>query len=231
VIRRSLVTAAALTGAAAVPAPAAPPEIEQLVVFRNGEHLQETVSTRRTKVQASGRRCRVPRATPLAGLVRSQLPRLRVRDFSGGSCDPSSLFVKRIGRNRNRGESGWVYKVGERQGTTAASDPSGPFGDGRLKRGERITWFYCVFADGGCQRTLAFKGRDQGGGRIEVRVRGYDDEGNDILVEGATVVSGHIRAVTNSRGAAVLDLGVGTHKLYAGKDGFVRSFDETVILR
>ena len=52
---------------------------------------------------------------------------------SRASCDPSSLFVMRIGPNKNRGQSGWVYKVGNRQGTTAASDPSGPFGSGRLK--------------------------------------------------------------------------------------------------
>ena len=102
-----------------------------------------------TRVRAGDHRCRVPRGTPLAALVRSDVAKLRVRDFSG-SCDPSSLFVSKIGPNRNRGQSGWVYKVRNRQGTTAASDPSGPFGTGRITRGvTRITWFYCVFQAGG----------------------------------------------------------------------------------
>ena len=65
-----------------------------------------------------------------------------------------SRYVAAIGGDENRGDSGWVYKVGNRQGTTSAADPSGPFGSGRIKRRVRVTWFYCVFEAGGCQRTL-----------------------------------------------------------------------------
>ena len=169
----------------------------------------------------------MPRATPLAALVRSDVAKLRVRDFSG-SCDPSSLFVRAIGPDENRGESGWVYKVGNRQGTTSASDPSGPFGSGRIERRVRVTWFYCVFRAGGCQRTLGLRVRDEGDGTVSARVTAYDDEGRGSRLEGATVRSGGRSAETGADGIATLDLPAGRHKLYAEKGGHIRSFTEKV---
>jgi hypothetical protein len=169
----------------------------------------------------------VPKATPLAALVRSDVAKLRLRDFSG-ACDPSSLFVRAIGGDRNRGQSGWVYKVGNRQGTTAASDPSGPFGTGRLARRVRVTWFYCVFEAGGCQRTLGLRARDDGGGTVSVRVKAYDDEGRGRRLEGATVRSGAVTATTEADGVATLSLPPGTHRLQAEKRGHIRSFTERV---
>jgi hypothetical protein len=216
----------ALAGTAAVPALGAP-RFDQLVVFRDGKAKSETVGTRAIRTRAGDHRCRVPKATPLAALVRSRVAKLRVRDFSG-SCDPSSLFVSAIGRNRNRGQSGWVYKVGNRQGTTAASDPSGPFGSGRIRRRARVTWFYCVFEAGGCQRTLGVRVRDDGGGTVTARVTAYDDEGRGGRVAGATVRSGAVRATTDANGVARLSLAPGTHRLYAEKRGHVRSFTERV---
>ena len=222
--RLAIAAVLALAGTAAVPAYAAP-RVDQLVVFRDGNAEQDRVGTRATRVRAGDRNCKVPRATPLAALVRSEVAELRVRDFSG-SCDPSSLFVSKIGPNRNRGESGWVYKVGNRQGTTAASDPSGPFGTGRIQAGAHVTWFYCVFGAGGCQRTLGLRVRDEGGGVVSARVTAYDDEGRGKRVEGATVRSGDSSAETNANGVATLTLPAGRHKLYAEKRGSVRSFAE-----
>jgi hypothetical protein len=216
----------ALAGTAAVPALAAP-RFDQLVVFRDGDAKSETVGSRAVRTRAGDHRCRVPRATPLAALVRSDVAKLRLRDFSG-SCDPSSLFVRAIGPDRNRGQSGWVYKVGNRQGTTAASDPSGPFGTGRLDRRVRVTWFYCVFEAGGCQRTLGLRARDAGGGTVTVRVKAYDDEGRGRHVEGATVRSGAATATTDANGVATLSLPPGTHRLHAEKRGHIRSFTERV---
>jgi hypothetical protein len=218
----------ALAGTAAMPAHAAP-VFDQLVVFRDGEAKIDTVGTKRTRVRVGDHRCRVPRATPLAALVRSDVARLSVRDFSR-SCDPSGLFVKAIGADVNRGESGWVYKVGNRQGTTAASDPSGPFGTGRLKRRVRVTWFYCVFRAGGCQRTLGLRARDEGGGIVSVRVRAYDDEGRGKPAEGATVRSGAHSAETDADGLATLTLPPGRHRLVAEKRGHIRSFTERVLV-
>ena len=216
----------ALAGAAA-PLAGAAPRFDQLVVFRNGDAKSETVGTRAVRTRAGDQRCRVPKATPLAALVRSEVADLRLLDFSG-SCDPSTLFVQRIGPNKNRGQSGWVYKVGNRQGTTAASDPSGPFGSGRLSRRVRVTWFYCVFEAGGCQRTLGLRTRDEGGGTVTVRVTGYDDEGRGTRVEGARVRSGSRSVQTNANGVATLALPAGTHRLYAEKGGHIRSFTEKV---
>ena len=222
----AIVAALALAGAAAPFAEAAP-RFDQLVVFRDGTAKSATVGTARTHTRASGRRCPVPRATPLAALVRSDVAKLRVRDFSG-SCDPSSLFVRAIGPDENRGDSGWVYKVGNRQGTTAASDPSGPFGSGRPKRRVRVTWFYCVFRAGGCQRTLGLRVRDEGGGTVSARVTAYDDEGRGTRLAGATVRAGDRSARTDANGVATLTLSPGRHRLYAEKAGTIRSFNDRV---
>ena len=120
----AIAAALALAGAAAAPAESAP-RFDQLVVFRDGD-AEERHGRHRAHVRtrAGDHRCRVPKATPLAALVRSEVAELGILDFSG-SCDPASLFVSRIGPNKNRGQSGWVYKVGNRQGTTGAADPSG----------------------------------------------------------------------------------------------------------
>jgi hypothetical protein len=227
VTRAGLTIAAVLALAGtAVPAYGAP-RLDQLVVFRDGEAKSETVGTRAIRTRAGDHRCRVPKATPLAALVRSEVAELRIRDFSD-SCDPSSLFVNRIGPNKNRGQSGWVYKVGNRQGTTAASDRSGPFGTGRLDRRVRVTWFYCVFEAGGCQPTLGVRTRDQGDGTVTARVTAYDDEGRGRRLEGATVRSGAVTATTDANGVATLNLSPGTHRLYAEKRGHIRSFTERV---
>ena len=62
-----------------------------------------------------------------------------------------------IGADLNRGQNGWVYKVGRRAATAGAADPTGAFGNGRLRRGQRVTWFYCRLRAGGCQRTLELR--------------------------------------------------------------------------
>lgn len=224
----ALAVVLALAGTAAVPALGAP-RFDQLVVFRNGEAKSERVGSRAIRTRAGDHRCRVPKATPLAALVRSDVAKLRVRDFSG-SCDPSSLFVSAIGPDENRGQSGWVYKVGNRQGTTAASDRSGPFGTGRLDRRVRITWFYCVFEAGGCQRTLGLRVRDEGGGTVTARVTAYDDEGRGRRLEGATVRSGAVTATTDTNGVATLTLPPGTRRVFAEKRGHIRSFKERVVV-
>ena len=70
-----------------------------------------------------------------------------------GRATAAGLLVTGIGPDRNRGQRGWVYKVGRRAATAGAGDLGGPFGRGRLRAGQRVTWFYCVRA-GDCQRTL-----------------------------------------------------------------------------
>jgi hypothetical protein len=209
---------------------AAAPKIRQLVVFRDGSAASETVSTRATRVRVEGRRCAVADRTALAALVRSKAGRLRLRDF--GSCssrpgDSALLFVQAIRGDVNRGRNGWVYKVGRRAATAGAADPGGPLGRGRLRAGQRVTWFYCRLRRGSCQRTLELRWRAEPG-TLVASVRGYDDEARGVAVEAATVRAGGASALTDARGKARLPLPAGRYRAVAEKEGLVRSFAERV---
>ena len=199
------------------------------------------VSARTATVRAAGRRCAVSASTPLAALAARARARglsYALRDF--GSCsrraaDAAGLFVRRVGRDANRGRDGWVYKVGHRSGTAAAADPGGPFGSGRLRGGQRVTWFWCrMGASGSCQRTLEITSprRAARGGRITVRVRGYDDRGRGALVGGATVTLAGRRAVTDARGLATLTAPSrrGGAIVRATRGGLVPAFPERIAI-
>ena len=218
-----------VVGAAAPAALAAAPKVRQLVVFRDGHALAKRVSTAATTVNVAGRRCAVGERTALAALVRSRPGPLRFRDFgacSGSPRDAAGLLVTRIGPDRNRGQRGWVYKVGRRAATAGAGDPAGPFGRGRLQAGQRITWFYCVRA-ANCQRTLEVRATPTTGG-IVATVRAYDDAGDGVPVEGASVTAGGVTGLTAADGRVEIALSPGTHRVVARKDGLVRSFTERV---
>jgi hypothetical protein len=215
---------------AAPPAGAAAPAVRQMVAFRDGDAVTRTVKAKQVMVKVGRRRCAAGEGTALAALVRSGVGPLRLVDY--GSCsarprDGAGLFVRAIGGDRNRGQNGWVYKVGRRGATAGAADPSGPFGRGRLKGGQRVTWFYCRLRDGGCQRTLELEASTEPGA-VAVTVRGYDDEGNGVPVAGATVSAGAVSGVTAADGAVRLALPAGSHRLVAAKDGLVRSFAEGI---
>jgi hypothetical protein len=212
------------------PAEAAAPKVRQLVVFRDGSATSETVSTRASRVRVEGRRCTAGDGTALAALVRSRPSRLRLRDF--GACsrrarDGGGLFVEGIRGDRNRGQNGWVYKVGRRAATAGAADPGGALGRGRLRPGQRVTWFYCRLRDGGCQRTLELSWRAEPG-TLVATVRGYDDDARGVPVEGATVRAGGTEALTDAAGEARLTLPAGRYRAVAEKPGLVRSFAERV---
>jgi hypothetical protein len=141
--------------------------------------------------------------------------------------DAAGLFVRAIGPDANRGQDGWVYKVGRRAATAGAADPSGPFGSGRLRAGQRITWYYCRLRRGGCQRTLDLDVR-AGPGALVATVRGYDDEGRHVAVDGATVSAGGRSTPTDAGGVARLPLTAGRYRVVAEKAGMIRSFAERV---
>jgi hypothetical protein len=226
-----LMLAAAAPGTGAEVRPAATPRVEQLVVFRSGKAIAKRVSTAGLSVRVGRRRCAVPSRTPLAAFVRSRPGRIRLRDF--GSCsrrarDASGLYVHGVDRDQEAGRGGWVYKVGRKAGTAGAADPTGPFGRGRLRAGQRVLWFYCLRA-GDCQRTLSLRAR-AGAGGLAVTVTGYDDAGKGRAVAGATVHAGAAAAITGGDGTARLTLPAGRYAVYAEKDGLVRSFDETAVV-
>lgn len=231
-MRRWALAAVALALVGAAPAEAGRGAVvKQLVVSASGRAHADTVRASATTVRVGRRRCGVARSTPLAALVRSDVPRLSLRDF--GSCsrrarDGAGLYVRAIGRDRARGRDGWVYKVGNRQGTAGAADPSGPFGRGRLRGRPRVLWFYCRLDDeGSCQRTLALRARPESGGAA-VRVLAYDDQGRAVPAAGATVSSGAASVTTDDTGFARIALSPGRHRVRAEQEGRIRSFDEVV---
>jgi len=211
---------------------AAAPKVQQLVVFRDGHATAKRVSTAATSVRAGGSRCAVGERTALAALVRSRVGRLRLRDFGACSSNPvdsAGLLVTGIGPDRNRGQRGWVYKVGRRAATAGVADTGGPFGNGRLRARQRVTWFYCVRA-GDCQRTLGLTATVFRGG-VAAEVRGYDDAGDGIPIAGATVTASGVTGVTgvtDADGRVQLELHTGFQRVVARKDGLVRSFAELV---
>ncbi|HEX8053806.1 MAG TPA: hypothetical protein VF517_12505 [Thermoleophilaceae bacterium] len=218
--------------AVAPPAGAASyPKVEQLVVFRDGDSIQKTATAKAATVRVGGRSCTTGPSTPLAALVRIKPPKLGLRDY--GSCstrarDSAGLFVRSMNGDTNKGFDGWVYKVGQKLATAGAADPSGPFGRGRLKTGQRVTWFYCRLQGQSCERTLVVKSAPAATGQITVTVRAYDDRGKSIPAAGATVHADGSTATTGQDGSVVISLPPGTHSVYAERAGDVRSFTERI---
>lgn len=188
-------------------------------------------------VKVGSRRCRVGARTPLTVLAAMRL-RLGIRDYARCGRDPAAaggLYVAKVGREREKGMGGWVYKVGRRAGTAGAADPAGSFGTGRrLRHGQRVTWFWCEQqASGTCQRTLEARPERRAaapGEALRVTVRGYDDYGRGIATAGAAVRLGAAAATTDAQGVAVLTVGsqTGRLRLTATRAGSVRAFPVTV---
>jgi len=187
--------------------------------------------TDRRKVRVGSRRCAVSGRTPLGVLAGTSLA-LKIRDY--GSCgrrpaDAASLFVSRIGSDRNRGQDGWVYKVGRKVSSAGAGDRSAR----RLRAGDRLLWFYCrTQRTGGCQRTLeAVPDRTSAapGETVRVTVRGYDDQGRGVVVPGATVTLGSATATSDDAGVAqVIVPAEGRLALGASRAGMVSAFPREV---
>jgi hypothetical protein len=233
--RAALIVAAAAALAAAAPAQAATVHVIVVGKERVLKGPKDVRLLART-VKVGGHRCRVAGATPLAVLAATKL-KLGLRDY--GSCgkrprDAAGLYVAKVGREREKGRGGWVYKVGRRAGTASAGDPAGPFGSGRLRNGQRITWFWCELnQSGSCQRTLEVQPDRTSaapGEALRVTVRGYDDQGKGVAVAGATVRLGAASAVTAADGTASLTVpgGSGALRLTAERAGMVRAFPREV---
>ena len=235
-MRRALLIALAV--ALLVPAAANAASVQVMVVGKDRVlRGPKAVKLKVRSVKVAGKRCRVAAATPLSVLAATKL-KLALRDY--GSCgkrprDAAGLYVTKVGREREKGRGGWVYKVGRRAGSAGAADPSGPFGTGkRIRGGQRITWFWCEQdQSGGCQRTLEVRPERASaapGEALRVTVRGYDDQGHGVAVAGATVRLGSASAVTGADGAAVLTVpaAAGTLRLQAEHAGMVRAFPREV---
>jgi len=226
--RRALLITIAAAGLLAAPE-AAPAATVTTMVAGKTQVLRKAKPVRivdKRRVRVGGRRCTVAGATPLGVLAGAGLP-LRIRDY--GRCgrrtaDAASLFVTRIGTERNRGQDGWVYKVNRIVSSAGAGDRSAR----RLRSGDHLLWFYCRQRATGCQRTLeAVPDRTAAapGEVVRVRVRGYDDQGRGIPVAGATVRLGSASALSGPDGAAEITVpGPGRLALTAERAGMVASF-------
>jgi hypothetical protein len=225
-----------LVGAAlAAPAAAeARAKVDVMVVGKSAVLAgQQRVALKARTARVAGRRCAIGSATPLSALAGTHVS-FRLKDY--GACsrsarDAGALYVRQIGPDRESGRDGWVYKVGNRAGSTGGADPSGPFGTGRtLRDGQRVLWFWCVKdAADFCQRTLAVKPARRAsapGAPLRVTVRGYDDNGAGVPVEGATVRLGDATALTGADGVATLPApaAAGGYRVRAEKPGLVPSF-------
>ena len=220
--------------------------VDVMVVGEDGAPLAgpKRVRARSSLVTASGRACRVARSTPLAALARALRGVAGYHATDYGRCsrrDPASsaqLFVDRVGSQRNRGQDGWFYKVNDRAGTAGAGDPAGPRGRGRLRRGDRVLWFYCLFgrAGPGCQRSLRIvvpRGQAAAvGAPLRASVRAYDDEGRAHPARGAVLALGGRTAVTGADGGATLvPAAAGRLPLRATLAGATPAFPRIVMVR
>ena len=221
--RAACIGVAAACLVAAAPAAA---NVHQLVVFRSGDALQGSVKATGTTARVGSRTCAVPANTPLAALLHSKPGRVKLHDYgvcSKKPADAAGLYVRSIRNDAAHGANGWVYKVGTKVAPAGAADPSGPFGNGRLKQGARITWFYCDMRARGCQRTLSItKVEPLENGQRRVTVKSFDDRGKAKPAAGATVHAGTATATTDERGVATIAASGG---VFAERRGLVRSFE------
>ncbi len=218
--------------------------VQVMVVGRGGVMSPaRTLRAGAARVQVTGRRCAVPASTPLSALARAlsgSNVRYHLRDFgrcsSRRASDSGQLFVDRIGDERNSGSDGWFYKINHRAGSTGAGDVDGPFGRGRLRSGDTVLWFYCVFdtAASSCQRSLGVSAKPRErrpGDALRVTVRAYDNDRRGSPVAGAAVALGGLSATSDGQGVARLTLAsAGRQLLGATKAGLLPAFPSTVVV-
>jgi hypothetical protein len=211
---------------------AAGPRVEVMVAGRTrvlGGPRFVRASARRLAV--GRRRCTVAAGTPLAALAalrRAGGPSFVLRDYGscGRAADGGSLYVPRIGGERERGRGGWVYKRGARVLSIGGGDPQA-----RARAGQRVLWFWCR-QSGRCQRTLAVSApaRAAPGAALTVTVRGYDDQGRAVRVAGALVRLAGTSVRTGPGGTAVIaaPAQAGSYQVSATRAGLVPAFPEAV---
>jgi hypothetical protein len=240
-------TVLALSALAAAPAAAgaAGPRVDAMVVGRSQVLWgARTVAAGPATLSAGGRACGVAAGTPLAVLAWAHKlggPAFALRDYgacSGRVSSASGLFVAKVGPDGNRGQDGWVYKVGHRLGTAPAGDSSGPFGTGRrLRSGQRVLWFWCGMGRAGCRRTLDVSAPRTAAPGAALRVRAYDDHGRARAAVGALVTftraGAGVQARVDARGRTRIPGGLtaGSYRLQASGAGRVPSFPVRVRIR
>ena len=228
---------AALVGLAALgapPAQARAPRLEVMIAGRSSVLRPAVeVAAPRTTVKVGRRRCAVGEGTALAALAALRTPTFHVRDF--GACsdrarDAESLFVDRIGPERNRGVDGWVYKLGRLTPGIGAGAPAA-----RARSGTRILWFWCRKGPRGCQRSLeitARPARAAPGENVTFTVRGYDDRERGVAIAGAIVrfAGAQLTTAADGKVATTAPSRPGRFPASAEARGLVPSFPVKVVV-
>lgn len=230
----ALVGVLLLALAAAPPAGARAPTVEQMVVFKSGTAKIGRVRATGLKVAVGHKRCAVASGTPLAALLRSKVAKIGLRDYASCSArarDAGQIYVRSIGGDRARGLNGWVYKVGHTSATAGAADPGGPIGRGLLRSGQRVTWYYASQRGTSLPRTLDLSLRRGPANMVLASVRSYDNAGRGRPEAGVTVRTGSSSATTAADGSAVVTTTTGRHRFVATKTGAIRSFTEALVVR
>ena len=107
----------AMSAALVALALATAPVVTQNVVYRDGEVRADTARASAVTVTVSGRSCAVPAATPLAALVRSRVPRVRLRDF--GSCSRRAADAEAVRLGHRARSQPWQRRLGVQGGHQA----------------------------------------------------------------------------------------------------------------
>ncbi|MEJ7714212.1 MAG: hypothetical protein WKF40_00320 [Thermoleophilaceae bacterium] len=203
------------------------PTVKQMVVFNSGRAKLRTVKAAGLKVKVGSRRRSVGHRHPAGRPGALAAGPHRAAQLRG------QLYVSSIASDRARGLSGWLYKVGNKLASAGAADPSGPFGSGRLRTGQRVTWYYGSLEGQSGPRTLTLKvTAGSAPGTATARVRSYDDEGRGRAEAGVSVkASGGTPATTSADGSAVVAATAGRRAFTAAKSGSIRSFPVRATVR
>ena len=189
--------------AAAPPAGAAAPTVKQMVVFRDGGAVTRTVRRSRRASTSAGAAASPVRARRSQRSCAATSGRLRLRDF--GSCSTAAArrrpacscrrSAATATAGRTAGSTRWAGAAPRR----APRDPGGPFGRGRLRsRASGSPGSTAASAAAAASARSSWR-RAAWPAALTATVRGYDDEGHGVAVEGATVTAAGVSGVTARR--------------------------------
>ena len=123
-------------------------------------------------------------------------------------------YLSQINEDKAEGLSGWLYFVNNTSPNTGA-------GDYLLTTGDEVLWYY---GEWGWQPTRLSLSQQEIASDQDVRALvEYFDGKNWQPLAGASIIFGSKSAVTDSAGIATISPNDGFYKIYAEKEGFVRS--------
>lgn len=128
-------------------------------------------------------------------------------------------YLDRIGSDSASGNKGWSYYVNAVEGNLGADAYS-------LKANDEVLWVFTDFGSS-LSRISVDSSSIASGGSASVTVE-YLDGGVWKKLSGASVHAGNTLVTSNENGVAVLTLPDGSYKVYARKDGIVRSEAKTL---